>query len=131
LNQNIQTSSKVNVILNFQTGIQLYISFSYLICWAYVSLQDQNTNLIKITWKKLIKQGAKDSHPVLLLPNDLDKHFIKEHSFPVTLDLKGIRYVCWMSCSFEFFRWDGGPFFSSRCTLLLNQSSNEKLNDVR
>lgn len=98
MNQNIQTSSKLNVILNFQTGIHLYISFSYLICGAYVSLQDQNTNLIKITWKKLIKQGAKDSHPVLLLPNDFEKHFIKEHSFSVTLDLK--RLDMFAGCPF-------------------------------
>lgn len=53
--------------------------FNYLIHWASVSLQEPNTNLIKITWKKLIKQGAKDSHPVLLLPNDLQQHSLWEH----------------------------------------------------
>ncbi|KAH1240346.1 hypothetical protein GmHk_07G018230 [Glycine max] len=40
-----------------------------------------NTNLIKITWKKLIKQGAKDSHPVLLLPNELHQYSVEEHTF--------------------------------------------------
>ncbi|KAH1238097.1 hypothetical protein GmHk_08G022846 [Glycine max] len=40
-----------------------------------------NTSLIKITWKKLIKPGAKDSHPVLLLPNDLHQHSVEEHTF--------------------------------------------------
>ncbi|WVZ24181.1 hypothetical protein V8G54_002725 [Vigna mungo] len=45
-----------------------------------------NTSLIKITWKKLIKQGAKDFHPVQLLLNDRRQHAVKGHSFPVTLN---------------------------------------------
>jgi len=84
--------------------------------WSLCFLQDQNTNLIKITWKKLIKQGAKDSHQVLLLPNDLEKHFIKEHSIPVTLDLKGIRYFAGCSVLSSFF--DGMEVHFSQVVVL-------------